>query len=73
MRLASYNVRGRTSYGAVVGNGVVDLRLRLGARHSGAATWRTSHDHDLRHCERSEAISSSLAPRLLRRAARSSQ
>ncbi|HEY1545021.1 MAG TPA: fumarylacetoacetate hydrolase family protein [Xanthobacteraceae bacterium] len=33
MRLASYNVRGRTSYGAVVGNGVVDLRLRLGARH----------------------------------------
>jgi 2-keto-4-pentenoate hydratase/2-oxohepta-3-ene-1,7-dioic acid hydratase in catechol pathway len=33
MRLASYNVRGRSSYGAVVGDGVVDLRLRLGARH----------------------------------------
>jgi 2-keto-4-pentenoate hydratase/2-oxohepta-3-ene-1,7-dioic acid hydratase in catechol pathway len=34
MRLASYNVRGRASYGAVVGNGVVDLRLRFGARHA---------------------------------------
>jgi len=33
MRLASYNVRGRASYGAVVGDGVVDLRPRLGARH----------------------------------------
>src|ERR1700755_2458609 len=33
MRLASYNIRGRTSYGAVVGDGVVDLRLRFGARH----------------------------------------
>jgi 2-keto-4-pentenoate hydratase/2-oxohepta-3-ene-1,7-dioic acid hydratase in catechol pathway len=33
MRLASYNVRGRTSYGVVVGNGVVDLRVRFGARH----------------------------------------
>src|ERR1700756_183528 len=32
MRLASYEVRGRSSYGAVVGDGVVDLRLRLG-RH----------------------------------------
>ncbi len=33
MRLASYNIRGRSSYGAVVGEGVVDLRLRFGARH----------------------------------------
>ena len=33
MWLASYNVRGRSSYGAVVGDGVVDLRLRFGARH----------------------------------------
>jgi 2-keto-4-pentenoate hydratase/2-oxohepta-3-ene-1,7-dioic acid hydratase in catechol pathway len=33
MRLASYNVRGRSSYGAVLGDGVVDLRLRFGARH----------------------------------------
>jgi 2-keto-4-pentenoate hydratase/2-oxohepta-3-ene-1,7-dioic acid hydratase in catechol pathway len=33
MRLASYNIRGRLSYGAVVGDGVVDLRLRFGARY----------------------------------------
>jgi 2-keto-4-pentenoate hydratase/2-oxohepta-3-ene-1,7-dioic acid hydratase in catechol pathway len=33
MRLASYNIRGRSSYGAVVGEGVVDLRLRFSARH----------------------------------------
>jgi 2-keto-4-pentenoate hydratase/2-oxohepta-3-ene-1,7-dioic acid hydratase in catechol pathway len=33
MRLASYNIRGRSSFGAVVGDGVVDLRLRFGARH----------------------------------------
>ncbi len=33
MRLASYLVRGRPSYGAVVGDGVVDLRERLGARY----------------------------------------
>src|SRR5215218_9740973 len=32
MRLASYNVRGRTSFGVVEGDGVVDLRLRLGSR-----------------------------------------
>jgi 2-keto-4-pentenoate hydratase/2-oxohepta-3-ene-1,7-dioic acid hydratase in catechol pathway len=32
MRLASYNVRGRTGFGAVVGDGVVDLRLRLAPR-----------------------------------------
>jgi len=32
MKLASYIVRGRVSYGAVVGEGVVDLRLRLSAR-----------------------------------------
>jgi len=29
MRLVSYDVRGRTSYGAVVGDGIVDLRMRL--------------------------------------------
>jgi 2-keto-4-pentenoate hydratase/2-oxohepta-3-ene-1,7-dioic acid hydratase in catechol pathway len=34
MRIASYNIRGRSSYGAVVGDGVVDLRLRFGARHA---------------------------------------
>jgi len=32
MRLASYEVRGRTSFGVVEGDGVIDLRLRLGAR-----------------------------------------
>ena len=32
MKLASYIVRGRMSYGAVVGEGVVDLRSRLSAR-----------------------------------------
>jgi 2-keto-4-pentenoate hydratase/2-oxohepta-3-ene-1,7-dioic acid hydratase in catechol pathway len=30
MRLASYNLRGRPSFGAVVGEGIVDLRGRLG-------------------------------------------
>jgi 2-keto-4-pentenoate hydratase/2-oxohepta-3-ene-1,7-dioic acid hydratase in catechol pathway len=29
MRLASYNMRGRPSFGAVVGDGIVDLRARL--------------------------------------------
>jgi 2-keto-4-pentenoate hydratase/2-oxohepta-3-ene-1,7-dioic acid hydratase in catechol pathway len=32
MRLASYNARGRSSFGAVVGDGVVDLRMRFGPR-----------------------------------------
>src|SRR5262245_9036195 len=32
MKLASYVVRGRTSFGVVVGEGVVDLRLRMSAR-----------------------------------------
>lgn len=32
MRLASYVTRGRTGFGAVVGNGVVDMRLRFGPR-----------------------------------------
>jgi 2-keto-4-pentenoate hydratase/2-oxohepta-3-ene-1,7-dioic acid hydratase in catechol pathway len=32
MRLVSFTIRGRGSYGAVVGEGVVDLRLRFGAR-----------------------------------------
>jgi 2-keto-4-pentenoate hydratase/2-oxohepta-3-ene-1,7-dioic acid hydratase in catechol pathway len=34
MRLASYIARGRSSYGAVVGDGVVDLRMRFGPRIS---------------------------------------
>ena len=29
MRLASYNMRGRPSFGVVVGDGIVDLRARL--------------------------------------------
>jgi 2-keto-4-pentenoate hydratase/2-oxohepta-3-ene-1,7-dioic acid hydratase in catechol pathway len=29
MRLASYNLRGRPSFGAVIGDGIVDLRARL--------------------------------------------
>src|ERR1700675_548290 len=29
MRLASYNMRGRPSFGAVVGEGIVDLRSRI--------------------------------------------
>jgi len=33
MRLASYTVRGRPSYGAVVGDGIVDLRMRFASRH----------------------------------------
>lgn len=32
MRLASYVTRGRTGFGAVLGNGVVDMRLRFGPR-----------------------------------------
>jgi len=36
MKLASYRVRGRESYGAVVGEGVVDLKLRLGPRYETA-------------------------------------
>jgi 2-keto-4-pentenoate hydratase/2-oxohepta-3-ene-1,7-dioic acid hydratase in catechol pathway len=35
MKLASYKVRGRGSFGAVVGDGVVDLKLRLGAGYDG--------------------------------------
>ena len=33
MKLASYRVRGRDSFGAVVGEGVVDLKSRLGPRY----------------------------------------
>jgi hypothetical protein len=33
MRLASYNAHGRTSFGVVDGDGVIDLRLR-GLRHT---------------------------------------
>jgi len=32
MKLATYTARGRMSYGAIVGDGVVDLRSRLSAR-----------------------------------------
>jgi 2-keto-4-pentenoate hydratase/2-oxohepta-3-ene-1,7-dioic acid hydratase in catechol pathway len=35
MKLASYRVRGRDSFGVVVGEGVVDLKLRLGPRYDG--------------------------------------
>src|ERR1700737_2102874 len=33
MRIASYHARGRTSYGAVVGDGIVDLKLRMLPRY----------------------------------------
>ena len=36
MKLASYKVRGRESFGVVVGEGVVDLKLRLGPRYETA-------------------------------------
>ena len=36
MKLASYKVRGRESYGAVAGEGVIDLKLRLGPRYETA-------------------------------------
>lgn len=36
MKLASYRVRGRESYGAVVGEGVVDLKLRLAPHYETA-------------------------------------
>lgn len=32
MHLASYNIRGRASFGVVVGDGIVDLRVRLAPR-----------------------------------------
>ncbi|HVZ51318.1 MAG TPA: fumarylacetoacetate hydrolase family protein [Pseudolabrys sp.] len=35
MKLASYRVRGRESFGVVVAEGVVDLKLRLGPRYEG--------------------------------------
>jgi len=35
MKLASYRVRGRDSFGVVAGEGVVDLKLRLGPRYDG--------------------------------------
>ena len=34
MRLASFTARGRTSFGVVEGEGVVDLRLRFGVRYT---------------------------------------
>jgi 2-keto-4-pentenoate hydratase/2-oxohepta-3-ene-1,7-dioic acid hydratase in catechol pathway len=33
MHVATYNVRGRTSFGVVVGEGIVDLKLRLAPRY----------------------------------------
>ena len=38
MRLASYNMRGRPSFGVVVGDGIVDLRARL-SRFSSFSTF----------------------------------
>src|SRR6476660_6101602 len=34
MHLASYKVRGRDSFGVVVGEGLVDLRTRMSARYA---------------------------------------
>ena len=34
MKLASYRVRGRDSFGAVVGEGVIDLKPRLSPRYA---------------------------------------
>ena len=34
MKLASFKVRGRDSFGAVVGEGVVDLKTRLAPKYS---------------------------------------
>ena len=33
MKLISFSAAGRSSYGALVGDGIVDLRRRLGDRH----------------------------------------
>ena len=41
MRFASYNMRGRPSFGAVVGDGIVDLRPRLGRYSSLLEIFRT--------------------------------
>src|SRR5258706_9065326 len=46
MHLASYTIRGRSSYGAVVGDGVVDLRLRFGARHASLVDVLRAHALD---------------------------
>src|SRR5262245_45450989 len=32
MHLASFNIRGRSSFGVIVGEGIVDLRLRMSSR-----------------------------------------
>lgn len=40
MRLASYALRGRTSFGAVIGDGIVDLRPRLHRFHSLSEVFR---------------------------------
>ena len=34
MHFASYNIRGRTSFGVVLGDGLVDLRLRMAPRYN---------------------------------------
>ena len=34
MHLASYKIRGRDSFGVVVGDGIVDLKPRMSARYS---------------------------------------
>jgi 2-keto-4-pentenoate hydratase/2-oxohepta-3-ene-1,7-dioic acid hydratase in catechol pathway len=41
MRLASYSMRGRPSFGAVVGDGIVDLRPRLGRYSTLLEVFRT--------------------------------
>ena len=50
MKLASYKARGRESFGAVSGDGVVDLKLRLGANYT-----------DILHLLRAGALDTALA------------
>jgi 2-keto-4-pentenoate hydratase/2-oxohepta-3-ene-1,7-dioic acid hydratase in catechol pathway len=46
MRLASYIARGRTSFGAVVGDGVVDFRVRFGSRFASLVDLIRAHALD---------------------------
>jgi len=46
MRLASYIARGRMSFGAVLGDGVVDFRVRFGSRFASLADLLRAHALD---------------------------
>jgi 2-keto-4-pentenoate hydratase/2-oxohepta-3-ene-1,7-dioic acid hydratase in catechol pathway len=46
MRLATYNVRGRTSFGVVAAEGVIDLRLRLAPRFNSVLDLLRNHALD---------------------------